>query len=139
MQYRTRVRSRSVGPVVAAATAMAILATGAMAGGDVSVGTPAQPPLAADVVTTQPVTDAKLRQFAVAAAEIETIREELMAEMQDLQQVAEARMVSSVEDSGMTVDEFKTLFQDVQADPDLARRLESLDPAGAADSLNPTP
>ncbi len=135
MKTARRFNGRRVGTVVVAtAAAASLFAAGVMAGDDTAAGAARQPAMPAEVISTEPVSDAKLRQFALAAAEIETIREQLVAEMQDLQQVAEARMVSSVQDSGMTVDEFKSLFQTVQADPNLARRLESLDPSDAIEA-----
>jgi hypothetical protein len=76
--------------------------------------------------TEAPVSDAKLRQFALAAANVQAIQQEYASEAETLKNETEARIVDSVEEAGMTVDEFKHIFQQVQGDPALAQRLDEL-------------
>ena len=79
--------------------------------------------------TQQPgteVSDEKLRQFVTAAADVQKIQQEYAVKAQSLQKTTEDRIVSSVEEAGMTVDEFTALVARVQNDPALARRLDGL-------------
>jgi len=72
------------------------------------------------------VSDEKLRQFAEAARDVHTIQQEFAAKAESLQKNTEEKIVSSVEQAGMTVEEFTALVALVQSDPSLARRLEGL-------------
>jgi hypothetical protein len=72
------------------------------------------------------VSDEKLRQFAEAAAGVQKIQQEYAAKAQSLQKTTEDQIISSVEEAGMTVNEFTALVTRVQSDPALARRLDGL-------------
>jgi hypothetical protein len=74
------------------------------------------------------VSDEKLLQFAEAAADVQKIQEDYAAKAQTLQKVTEDKIVSSVQDAGMTVAEFTSLVELVQTDPALAQRLNGLQP-----------
>lgn len=88
---------------------------------------PAEPPQAsAGQQQTTDVSDAKLRQFAKAAKDVQKIQQDYTAKAETLQKDAEQQIVASVESAGMSVAEFTELVALVQSDPDLARRLNDL-------------
>ncbi len=72
------------------------------------------------------ISDAKLKQFAAAAADVEKIQQEYAAKAQILQKEAQQEIVSSVQDAGMSVTEFVSLVRRVQTDPSLAQRLDDM-------------
>lgn len=113
---------------VTAATTAALLAFASSVGaGEPAMAPPAEgqtPPSA-----QQPgmdVTDEKLRQFAQAAEEVQKIQEDYAAKAESLQKTTEEQIVASVQDAGMSVEEFTSLVSLVQSDPALARRLTDL-------------
>lgn len=85
--------------------------------------TDAQPPAAVE----GEVSDEKLQQFAEAAAEVQKIQEDYAAKAQSLQKATEEKIVSSVQEAGMSVAEFTAIVERMQSDPSLARRLDGLE------------
>jgi len=90
--------------------------------------------------TTQPapaiqasdISDQKLEKFADSLGEIMEIREDFTAklektgdpaEAQQLQQEANEKMMSSVEDNDLSIEEYNAINQAVQSDPQLRDRV----------------
>ena len=85
-----------------------------------------QPGVQAPQALDGEVSDEKLRQFAEAAEEVQKIQQEYAAKAQSLQKTTEEKIVSSVQDAGMTVAEFTAIVERMQTDPTLAQRLDGL-------------
>lgn len=94
---------------------------------------PAQPETQIQQPAAQDFSDETLRSFAVAFLEVDQINKEytprLQAaqtpeEQQKLQEEASQEMVNAVQNSeGITVQEYTSIMQAAQADPDLAKKL----------------
>ncbi|HEX7035797.1 MAG TPA: DUF4168 domain-containing protein [Pseudomonadales bacterium] len=87
---------------------------------------PAEPQAPTGQTQAADVSDAKLRQFAKAAKDVQKIQQDYTAKAKTLQKDAEQQIVASVEGAGMSVAEFTELVALVQSNPDLARRLSEL-------------
>jgi hypothetical protein len=111
------------GTLAAGLVALAAVAQPAPGSAQAPPAGPATPP-----AEQQPaeVSDQKLRQFVTAAAGVQKIQQEYAAKAQTLQKTTEDKIVSSVEQAGMTVEEFTALVARVQSDPDFARRVDGL-------------
>jgi hypothetical protein len=90
------------------------------------------PPAAESELET--VDEAKLDQFADAYVAVEEIRIEASAELegasdgesaQTIEQDARSRMLKAVEESGLTVEEYNDIAQQVNANPDLRQDVQS--------------
>jgi hypothetical protein len=86
-----------------------------------------QPPISAEELSTS-----QLESFAAAATRVSEITEQLQmqaqgvedeAELIRLQEQANQQMLAVVEDEGLTVEEYNTIFQVAQVDPELNARL----------------
>ena len=86
-----------------------------------------QPPISAEELSTD-----QLESFAAAATRVSEITEQLQMQAQgveneeellQLQEQANMQMLTAVEDEGLTVDEYNTIFQVAQVDPELNARL----------------
>lgn len=73
------------------------------------------------------VSDDKLRQFVAAATDVQDIQQDYMERAQSLQEETQQKMVESVEDAGMTVEEFQSISQLLQTNPEMLERLEDLE------------
>lgn len=120
---------------VAAAVALALSAGSALANepAEAPSGTlspeathPPADPMQSPPSVQAEVSDEKLRQFVTAAEDVHKIQQDYAVKAQSLQQAAEEEIVSSVQEAGMTVEEFTELVARVQNDPELARRLDDL-------------
>lgn len=89
------------------------------------------------------VDEEKLKSFAVAFLEVSKVTQEYQPqisaatpeEQQRLQQEVGAKMMDAVEESnGITVEEYNTIIQSAQADPELAQRINSHIAAAAGES-----
>jgi hypothetical protein len=85
------------------------------------------------------VTDDKLENFVDAATEVQNVQTTYTERMkqaadqqqaQSLRQEAQDKMVSAVEESGLTVQEYNLIAQRLQTDPALAERMKSLQTGG---------
>jgi putative aminopeptidase FrvX len=81
------------------------------------------------------VTDKQLGQFMVAMASVQDVQEQYAGEIQSasdaeksqkLRQEAQSEMISAVEDSGLSVQEYNTIAQQLRADPELAERAKAM-------------
>jgi hypothetical protein len=90
------------------------------------------PPAAGSELET--VDQAKLDQFADAYVAVEEIRIEASAELegandgesaQTIEQDARSRMLKAVEESGLTVEEYNDIAQQVNANPELRQDVQS--------------
>ncbi|TCO75834.1 DUF4168 domain-containing protein [Chromatocurvus halotolerans] len=81
------------------------------------------------------VTDQKLGQFMVAMASVQDVQEEYAGEIQstsdgekaqELRQEAQNKMISAVEDSGLTVPQYNMIAERMRTDPELAERAEDM-------------
>lgn len=90
--------------------------------------TDSEPP----AVSAEDLSDSQLESFAAAANRVGEITEQLQmqaqgvedeAELARLQEEANMQMLAAVEDEGLTVDEYNTIFQVAQVDPELNERL----------------
>lgn len=77
------------------------------------------------------VTDRKLGQFMVAMASVQDVQEEYAGQIQstsdgekaqELRQEAQNKMISAVEDSGLTVPQYNMIAERMRTDPELAER-----------------
>lgn len=81
------------------------------------------------------VSDDQLKTYAEAEKKVQEIRDEFQQQMpnaetpeeaQALQQEAQEEMVSAVEDSGLSVEEYNQIASLVQTNPELRDRIDSL-------------
>lgn len=81
------------------------------------------------------VSDDQLQTYAEAEQKVQEIRDDFQEQMptaespeeaQTLQQEAQQEMVSAVEDAGLTVEEYNQIASQMQANPELRQRMESL-------------
>jgi hypothetical protein len=86
-----------------------------------------QPPISAEELS-----NSQLESFAAAATRVSEITEQLQMqaqgveseeELMQLQEQANRQMLAAVEDEGLTVDEYNTIFHVAQVDPQLHARL----------------
>lgn len=77
------------------------------------------------------VTDQKLGQFMVAMASVQDVQEEYAGQIQsasdrekaqELRKTAQGKMISAVEDSGLSVPQYNMIAERLRTDPDLAER-----------------
>lgn len=82
------------------------------------------------------ISEEMLEKFAEASSEVREVQEEYSAEIQATQDAAEAqtlreeaqeKMISAVEDSGLSVTEYNLISQRLQSDPELEQRLNDLE------------
>lgn len=127
-------RVRSVAP---AAAWSALLALGSAGAAYAQQGNPpgAAPPPPQQQPQAQEVSDEQLRQFVEAAGEVQSVQEEYAQQIQSTQEADEAqtlrqeaqeKMVSAVEDSGLSVSEYNLIAQRLQQDQSLAERLQEV-------------
>lgn len=81
------------------------------------------------------VTDKKLGQFMVAMASVQDVQEEYAGQIQstsdgekaqELRQEAQNKMISAVEDSGLTVPQYNMIAERMRTDPELAERAQDM-------------
>lgn len=86
-------------------------------------------------MASQPITDEQLEMFVVAIDHIERINNdfvealeevETQEEAQELQMNAQREMVESVEESGLTVEEYNAMAYRLQNDPEIQRKVEEM-------------
>lgn len=86
-------------------------------------------------MANQPITDEQLEMFVVAIDHIERINNEFVEALeevetqeaaQELQMNAQREMVESVEDSGLTVEEYNAMAYRLQNDPEIQRKVEEM-------------
>lgn len=77
------------------------------------------------------VSDKKLGQFMVAMASVQDVQEEYAGQIQstsdgekaqELRQEAQSKMISAVEDSGLSVPQYNMIAERMRTDPELAER-----------------
>lgn len=90
--------------------------------------TPATPAQQAPAMQASDISDKKLEKFADSLGEIMEIREDFTAklektgdpaEAQQLQQQANEKMMSTVQDNDLSIEEYNAINQAVQSDPQL--------------------
>lgn len=126
-------RVRSVAPAAAWSALLALGSAGA------AYAQQGNPPGAAPPPQQQPqaqeVSDEQLRQFVEAAGEVQSVQEEYAQQIQSTQEADEAqtlrqeaqeKMVSAVEDAGLSVSEYNLIAQRLQQDQSLAERLQEI-------------
>lgn len=93
----------------------------------------AMPPAAAQPAAS--IDDAQLEKFATALNKISQLQEEAMAKLgqvenqeqaQAIQQEANESMVDAVTESGLSVEDYNQIANQLQTDPALQQRLEAL-------------
>lgn len=81
------------------------------------------------------VSDSMLEQYSEASSGVQAVQEEFSSKIQSTQDAekaqslrneAQQKMVDAVEGSGLTVNEYNLITQQVQADRDLAKRLNAI-------------
>lgn len=81
------------------------------------------------------VSNDQLQTYAEAEQKVQEIRDDFQQQMpnaespeeaQTLQQEAQQEMVSAVEDAGLTVEEYNQIASQMQSNPELRERMESL-------------
>ncbi|WP_194756598.1 DUF4168 domain-containing protein [Aliidiomarina indica] len=86
-------------------------------------------------MANEPVTEAQLEKFVVAIGHIERINDEFVTalesvetqeEAQELQINAQREMVESVEETGLTVEEYNALAYRLQNDPEIQQAVEEM-------------
>lgn len=91
-----------------------------------------QAPQPAPAIQASDISDQKLEKFADSLGEIMEIREDFTAklektgdpaEAQQLQQEANEKMMSSVENNDLSIEEYNAINQAVQSDPQLRDRV----------------
>lgn len=82
-----------------------------------------------------PVSDKELGQFMTAMASVQDVQEEYVGEIQstsdgtkaqELRQEAQNKMISAVEDSGLSVPEYNMIAEQLRTNPELAERAEGM-------------
>ncbi|TCD22550.1 DUF4168 domain-containing protein [Pseudomonas sp. IC_126] len=115
--------------LVSASLAALFMATGAS---QVSAQQATQATQPAPAIQASDISDQKLEKFADSLGEIMEIREDFTAklektgdpaEAQQLQQEANEKMMSSVEDNDLSIEEYNAINQAVQSDPQLRDRV----------------
>lgn len=85
------------------------------------------------------ISDSDLKAFAVAAKDVQKINQDYMPVYQQAQndqqratieQEAMAKMAQSVKDKGMSVEKYNQIVAAAQADPDVARKVDSYSKQG---------
>lgn len=85
--------------------------------------------------SSQDFSDEQLQQFADASEEIAQVSQKYTKQLQnaddeakqkELREKANEEMVSVVEDSGMSVEEFNSIGQAIQQDPQLMKRVQGM-------------
>ncbi|OLO10380.1 hypothetical protein BTW10_15155 [Chromohalobacter japonicus] len=85
--------------------------------------------------SSQDFSDEQLQQFADASEEISKVSQKYTKQLQnadgedkqkELREKANEEMVSVVEDSGMSVEEFNSIGQAIQQDPELMQRVQGM-------------
>ena len=101
------------------------------------------PEVQAPAAAAPQVNEEKLKSFAVAFLEVSKVTQEYQPqisaaapeEQQRLQQEAGKKMMDAVEGAdGITVEEYNTIIQSAQADPELAQRINTHIAAAAGES-----
>lgn len=86
-------------------------------------------------VSSEDFSDEQLQKFADTSQEIAMISQDYterlqnakdQTEQQEIRMEANDEMVSTVEDSGMTVEEFNAIGQAIQQDPELMQRVQAM-------------
>ncbi|RUO35465.1 hypothetical protein CWE13_11075 [Aliidiomarina shirensis] len=86
-------------------------------------------------MASQPITDEQLEMFVEAIEHIERINNdfvealeevETQEEAQELQMNAQREMVESVEESGLTVEEYNAMAYRLQNDPEIQQKVEEM-------------
>ena len=86
-------------------------------------------------MANQPVTDAQLEKFVDAIEHIERINDEFVnalenvetqEQAQELQMNAQREMVESVEETGLSVEEYNALAYRLQNDPEVQAKVEKI-------------
>lgn len=81
------------------------------------------------------ISDEQLTKFMVAMTAVQSLQQEYMGKLQaaetdsqsqELREEAQNKMISAVENSGLTVDDYNAIAQKMRTDPSLAERAESL-------------
>ncbi|MFU8815923.1 MAG: DUF4168 domain-containing protein [Pseudomonadales bacterium] len=94
-----------------------------------------QQPFPEEQVESLEVTDEQLEKFVDAVNSVEEVQQDYAAQIQaaedvdkaqDLRQEAQEEMVTAVEESGLSVDEFNLIAQQIQTDPALVARLQTI-------------
>lgn len=89
-----------------------------------------QQQLSADDVSEQ-----QLESYVEAALEIQTVRQQFQSQManaetqedqQAVQQQASQQMIASIEDVGLSVDEYNAIATAVQSDPELGQKVQEM-------------
>ncbi|MBA1276412.1 MULTISPECIES: DUF4168 domain-containing protein [Pseudomonadaceae] len=115
--------------LVSASLAALFMAAGAS---QVSAQQATQATQPAPAIQASDISDQKLEKFADSLGEIMEIREDFTAklektgdpaEAQQLQQEANEKMMSSVEDNDLSIEEYNAINQAVQSDPQLRDRV----------------
>ncbi|HDP89442.1 MAG TPA: DUF4168 domain-containing protein [Thioalkalivibrio sp.] len=97
-------------------------------------GAQSQPPAGMQQGAATNVDDATLEKFVVAYADIQELQQEFATELEQvssqeeaaaLQQETQQKMVSAVEESGLSVPEYNNVVQALDQDPALREKVES--------------
>ncbi|MDG5815609.1 DUF4168 domain-containing protein [Chitinispirillales bacterium ANBcel5] len=100
-----------------------------------SIAQEAPPPSAAEPVAEVEVSEQDLEKTADAYRKIAAVQQQLQAELQtaedqesrlQLQQSANKNMMEAVESSGLSVEQYNTVMQQVNADKELAQKFQQL-------------
>ena len=92
-------------------------------------------PFPQEQVESLEVSDQQLEQFVDAVTSVEQVQQDYAAQIQatedaeqaqTLRQEAQEEMVTAVEESGLSVDEFNLIAQQIQTDPALVARLQNI-------------
>lgn len=89
---------------------------------------PVQPPAEQQTMPPAEVNEEQLEAFADAALDVQRVQQEFSAELQqvddperieELQMQAHEQAAQAVEDKGLTIEEYNTILQAANADPEL--------------------
>ena len=120
-------------PYFVCATALALLLAVASIAAYAQEQEPA--PFPQEQVESLEVSDQQLEQFVDAVTSVEQVQQDYAAQIQatedaeqaqTLRQEAQEEMVTAVEESGLSVDEFNLIAQQIQTDPALVARLQNI-------------
>ncbi|PSJ41287.1 DUF4168 domain-containing protein [Zobellella taiwanensis] len=116
-------------------TASALLSALLLATAPVHAQSDAQTPPPAAQQPAANIDDAQLEKFAAALDDIAKIQEDAMARLsqvedqqkaQAIQQEANENMVDAVNDSGLSVEDYNLIANQLQTNPELQERLQAL-------------
>lgn len=130
--------------VIAPAALALMLGGGNALAQDGDSATPSQSPAAQtpspEQLSTAPVSDAEIEQFAAAAVEVQTLHNDAAPKLEQakdaeelarLREETEREMLWAIEETGLTVQRYQEIFVAFQSDPEINAKVREQLPASS--------